>query len=569
MRKIFFLLLWNIGFYLPGHSQNIGMGTSTPDPSAILDITSTGKGILIPRMNSITIAAIASPAKGLMVYDSLKNQLLVNMGSPVAPDWQNIAANSGWGLTGNSGTNPLVNFIGTSDSVPLLFRINNNWAGSIDSTYENTAIGYAANRIDKAGSFNTVFGYEAMDSVVPANYNTVFGAESFRKSLRRLGNDANTAAGYQALNTAGYVDGLNTATGYQSLFIGGDENTATGYQAAFQGGEQITATGMQAFRNGTGGECTATGAQALYNNTSPVPGEIGGWFNTASGYAALFNNVSGQLNTAGGYQSLYKNLNGKYNTAYGNAALFSNNSTSQNTAAGSLSLLTTTSSEGNTAVGYNAGHTYNNGYYNCFIGAETDANGPGYYNTIALGHGTLVTAPNMMRVGNGATTSIGGPVGWSTISDGRVKKNVQENVPGLPFINKLRPVSYNIDVTALQNITQSGEVTAATTRSAKQEMPAAMASAYKAKEQILYTGFVAQEVELAAKSLQYSFSGVDAARNDKDLYSLRYAEFVMPLVKAVQELATQQALLKKENTRLRKEQEQVLLSLEAIEQKMH
>jgi hypothetical protein len=44
-------------------------------------------------------------------------------------------------------------------------------------------------------------------------------------------------------------------------------------------------------------------------------------------------------------------------------------------------------------------------------------------------------------------------------------------------------------------------------------------------------------VEQAAKELEYDFSGVDAAKNDKDLYSLRYAEFVVPLVKAVQELS--------------------------------
>ena len=62
-------------------------------------------------------------------------------------------------------------------------------------------------------------------------------------------------------------------------------------------------------------------------------------------------------------------------------------------------------------------------------------------------------------------------------------------------------------------------------------------AAREAKQKILYTGFVAQDVERAAKELGYDFSGVDAAKNDKDLYSLRYAEFVVPLVKAVQELS--------------------------------
>ena len=46
--------------------------------------------------------------------------------------------------------------------------------------------------------------------------------------------------------------------------------------------------------------------------------------------------------------------------------------------------------------------------------------------------------------------------------------------------------------------------------------------------------------------------GVDAPQNEHDLYGLRYAEFVVPLVKAVQELAAEVATLKKENDELRK-----------------
>jgi hypothetical protein len=55
------------------------------------------------------------------------------------------------------------------------------------------------------------------------------------------------------------------------------------------------------------------------------------------------------------------------------------------------------------------------------------------------------------------------------------------------------------------------------------------------KEVIIQTGFLAQEVEQAAQSLGYDFSGVDAPKNENDFYGLRYAEFVVPLVKAVQE----------------------------------
>jgi hypothetical protein len=46
---------------------------------------------------------------------------------------------------------------------------------------------------------------------------------------------------------------------------------------------------------------------------------------------------------------------------------------------------------------------------------------------------------------------------------------------------------------------------------------------------------VAQEVEEAAKKLDYDFSGVDAPKNEEDVYGIRYSAFVVPLVKSVQE----------------------------------
>src|SRR5262249_1225742 len=62
------------------------------------------------------------------------------------------------------------------------------------------------------------------------------------------------------------------------------------------------------------------------------------------------------------------------------------------------------------------------------------------------------------------------------------------------------------------------------------------------------TGFIAQEVEQAAKKVNYDFSGVDAPKNDKDMYGLRYSDFVVPLVKAVQELSSQNDAQQKINS---------------------
>jgi hypothetical protein len=69
---------------------------------------------------------------------------------------------------------------------------------------------------------------------------------------------------------------------------------------------------------------------------------------------------------------------------------------------------------------------------------------------------------------------------------------------------------------------------------------------------LFYTGFLAQEVEAAAQSIGYEFSGVDAPKNENDFYGFRYSEFVVPLVKAVQEQQKMIDELKKEIEVLKK-----------------
>lgn len=70
MRKIFTICLMLATSIAYTQTTSVGIGTSTPNNKAALDITATGKGLLIPRMDSATRAAIANPPDGLMVFQT-------------------------------------------------------------------------------------------------------------------------------------------------------------------------------------------------------------------------------------------------------------------------------------------------------------------------------------------------------------------------------------------------------------------------------------------------------------------------------------------------------------------
>ena len=438
-------------------AQSVGIGTSSPNSSAQLDISSSARGLLIPRMATAGISAISSPAKGLMVYDTTANQLLVNMGTATSPSWQTIVANSGWGLKGNAYSGDSL-FIGTTNGDYLMVKLNNQLAGFVDTALVNTA-----------------FGYEALQ----ANTNTT------------------------ARNGGG----------------GAANNTAFGFKA-------LTATHE--------GVNSAFGSFALSSNTT-------GGNNTALGCAALDFNTTGSWNVGAGYGALQSNLAGSYNTAMGVGALAGSQG-NYSTAVGFNALAATTTAFYNVAVGYNAGVTYDNGYNNVFVGANTDVTGSGYYNVIAIGQAVVATGSDQAVIGNSATSSIGGYANWTKFSDGRYKKNMREDVKGLDFIMRLRPITYNLDVTGIRaHLGQKAPADEGTRRSIAQ------------RETEVFSGFSAQEVEAAAAAAGYEFSGVDKPKNDKAFYGLRYGDFVVPLVKAMQEQQKMIEELQKEVAELKKQ----------------
>jgi hypothetical protein len=237
---------------------------------------------------------------------------------------------------------------------------------------------------------------------------------------------------------------------------------------------------------------------------------------------------------------MYFNTSGSGNSAVGNSALYHNTTGYYNVASGFLAITNNKTGHDNTAIGVATLYENVTGNYNTAIGSTADVSAANLTNATAIGYNAIVNASNKVRLGNNNVTSIGGHVGWTTFSDGRYKKNIHENVPGLAFVNNLRPVTYSVDVEGLnehsEKIRRSSGVSH---KLADFEDNAAKGKLEESAEaaKIIYNGFVAQEVELAAKKLNFEFSGVDKPANDDGLYGLRYDNFISPIVKAVQELS--------------------------------
>ena len=138
MKKSLFCLLCTLQILLSeSKAQNIAINTdgSVPDASSMLDIASTTKGFLAPRMTTTQQNAIALPAKGLLIYNTTDNTFKVNTGTSGSPVWTTLSTtSSSWLLTGNSGTSTSTNFLGTTDNVNLNFRTNNLQRMVIDTS---------------------------------------------------------------------------------------------------------------------------------------------------------------------------------------------------------------------------------------------------------------------------------------------------------------------------------------------------------------------------------------------------------------------------------------------------
>jgi len=160
-------------------------------------------------------------------------------------------------------------------------------------------------------------------------------------------------------------------------------------------------------------------------------------------------------------------------------------------------------------------------------------------------HYSLCTGSNQIMLGNTAITQIRAQVsGITTYSDKRFKTNIKENVKGLEFLRELTPVTYSQDPLKLHSIWGTPD-------SITNEVD------FSDIKKVQNIGFLAQEVESAAKKTGFDFPGVDVPRNEKEVYTLRYTDFIPVLVKAVQELDEKNKELLRMIEELKKENQEI------------
>lgn len=122
--------------------SSIGVGTSAPDPSALVDIYSKTKGVLTPRMTKNQRNAIPSPATGLILYctnctSAGTGCLSQNIGTPNAPVWECIGTNTGVTIIANcisSGFSGVLTPNTPSSGVYYIVKITNQAFNSVTIT---------------------------------------------------------------------------------------------------------------------------------------------------------------------------------------------------------------------------------------------------------------------------------------------------------------------------------------------------------------------------------------------------------------------------------------------------
>lgn len=237
------LLLLALTLTINFTNAQVAIGTTSPNPSSVLDLTSSNRGLLIPRIelkSTNDIITIPSPATSLLIYNTTTNTDLTTGFYYWDQKWITLksatttnGASSGWSQSGNTAGDS--DYFGTNNYAPLVFKVNNVQFSS----------------------------YKPLGGLAIGN-----GADANENRSIAIGSNSNALPSIEAIAIGVNSQGL----GYQSVAIGvlskATNNSAIALGNSSEAtGEQSTAIGT--FAKSSGQNATAIGyrAQATEANT--------------------------------------------------------------------------------------------------------------------------------------------------------------------------------------------------------------------------------------------------------------------------------------------------------------
>ena len=411
------MLIFIIPFLPKAQSVSINNTATPADASSMLDVSSTTKGILIPRMTKTNKLNILSPATGLMIYQTLPDSIGFHYFDGTRWNW---VPNTGrldstsWQTKGNTGLVDSMSFLGNVDNVPVNFRVNNEKVGKLDRSRLNYSFGRGAGN-------DLSIGQISIGDSAGANINNNYAGIhiGYRSGVKNIGNNNTFVGSWTGENTTtgsvntflGTAAGQLNTTGFSNVYVGifsgnnnktGGGNSAVGVQA-LQGdssGQLNVAVGYQAMSGSkSASENTALGSFALQNHKINP-------YNVAVGDYSMNQDTAGYSNVAVGTSSLRFNVNGNYNTALGTNAMINHKRNDFNTAVGYEVMVSDTSGYSNTAMGWRS-LRYN------LSGSENTAIGVGAMENDTLGFGN--TAIGRFAIGFGSKGNYNAAVGYQSL----------------------------------------------------------------------------------------------------------------------------------------------------------
>ncbi len=374
-------LIYGAKVYNATGNIGIGNGNNAPDASALLDMSSTTMGLLIPQMTQTQRDAISTPATGLMIYQTDGTAGFYYYDGSV---WTSA--------TGAKAINDLTDgktfaedvFLGVGAGSAATSAQANTGVGknalSNTTGFSNTALGWNAGGQLENGNSNILIGEDAQASTATSSNELNIGDLIYGTNVSNATGSVGIGNGNNAPDASAVLDIQSTTNGIliprmdqaqrdaisspaTSLMVYQTDNTPGFYY--YNGSSWVSTFGAQAINDLS---------DATYSSTTNTLGlgpsaSSSGTFEVAVGEGAL-QNSSGTNNTAVGYQAGNAVTSGINNVYLGLWAGKVATSGDANVGVGKEALVTLTTGSDNIRIGFGSGNV-TTGSNNIIIGNST------------------------------------------------------------------------------------------------------------------------------------------------------------------------------------------------------